>query len=81
MTAEEYKQLLEKPEIPMEIWYEFFLEKGGKQIGLEDFTSRFKIVTDPGEHMVIGSNNIFKWVSMGSALKHFHEHYKEKFGL
>lgn len=81
MTKDEYLELINKPEIPMDVWYNFFLEKGGDELGLEEFTARFKAVTQNVPRMVIGTDKAFKWVSMDSALRKFHEHYREKFEL
>lgn len=81
MTKEQYLELFTKPEIPMDIWYEFFLERGGAQIGMELFARVFGIVTQPGGTMVTGSNGQPKWISMESCYKNFYQYYQQKFEL
>lgn len=79
MTEQDYKELLIKPEIPMDIWYEFFLEKGGANIGLSLFVEAFT-------NVLIGVNMVTlqgkpKHVSLETALRKFYQHYNQKFGL
>lgn len=76
MTKEQYLLIREKEEIPIEIWYEFFLEKGGSNIGLEVFTDLFT-------NMLLGKMVITtfgpKLISLETALRAFYKHYNQKF--
>ena len=81
MTLEQFNNLLTKPEIPMDIWYEFFLEKGGSPIGIENFMKYFSVITQPGETMVTGTDGQPRWCSLRGAYQKFYDHYKAKFGL
>ncbi len=81
MTKEQYQELLTKPEIPMDLWYEFFIEMGGTNIDLGTFANMFLILTRDGETPVSGTDGEIKWVSLASAQKKFHEHYHKLFGL
>lgn len=81
MTKEQYQELLKKPDISMEVWYDFFLERGGKEIGLQEFIAYFEQVTHEQPRIILGSDRRIKWVSIGSATRKFHEYYSQKFGL
>jgi hypothetical protein len=78
MNKEQYQLLITKPEIPIELWYEFFLEKGGANIGLEAFVDIF---TNMLMGVSIVSKTGPKWVSLETALRKFYGHYNKKFGL
>ncbi len=74
MTKEDYQQLREKPEIPMDRWYEFYIERGGFQIGLEKFTELF---TDTMLGVTIGK----RFMSLETALRQFYQYYNKKFDI
>lgn len=79
MTKEEYIIIREKPDIPMNIWYEFFLERGGFSIGLDKFIEIFS-------NILLGSiirktNGEQTFVNFNSALSQFYKYYNNKFLL
>lgn len=78
MTKEQYLLIKEKPEIPMDIWYDFFLERGGSNIGLSKFTEAFT-------NVLLGVNIIkpsgIKHVSLKTSLDKFYKYYNHKFSV
>lgn len=66
------------PEIPMDIWYEYFLERGGRDIGISRFQDLFIQILSKGQTMIAGPRGI-KYVSFGSAITNFYKYYNEKF--
>lgn len=81
MTEEEYKSLLTKSDIPIEYWFEFFLEKGGAKIDINLFTEIFVALIKEEEIPITGSDGSVKWVSLQSATAKFHDHYRKQFNL
>lgn len=79
MTEKEYLLIREKPEIPMDIWYEYFLERGGTAIGLEAFRKAFYRVLEMGTAGVLSSTGVPKFVTFNSCLRSFYSYYNKKF--
>lgn len=81
MTKQQYELIRNQPEIPLEIWYEFFLERGGSQIGLPQFHKLFAIVIQPGGTMVNGGDGQPRWIDFNSALNNLYGYYNQKFEI
>lgn len=78
MTEQEYKELRERTEIPMKVWYDYFLERGGSDIGLGSFENYF---TKMLLGVAISKSGKVLYVNLQTALQSFYKHYNEKFGL
>jgi len=79
MTKEQFLFILKQPEIPMEVWFEFYRERGGSIPDLETFTHVFSIILWNESHIQVGDT--MKQVTLGSAFKNFHDYYAKKFSL
>lgn len=76
MTKEQWLLTREKPEIPMDVWFSFYKEKGG----IADVSLFEKMFTN-----AIFQEPVFlriqKKVTFASCLNKLFTHYNEKFGL
>ena len=81
MTKEQFEQLSKKEEIPIDIWYQYFIDKGGQNIGLEKFKNIFLQMIQQGQVIVTGTKGTPKFISLKSALDNFYTFYKEKFAI
>lgn len=75
MTKEQYLIIRTMPEIPMDIWFEFYKERGGI-LQRVDFDNIFSTI--------IWNNSItinMKQVTLSSAINNFYSYYNEKFGV
>lgn len=79
MTKSEYLKIRELSEIPMESWYQFFLDNGGSEIGIGEFTRIFSTFTWNAS-VVRGSMGL-KQIKYGDCVQKFYEYYNQKFGL
>lgn len=80
LTKEEWEHWREMPNIPIDIWFSFYKEKGGYLDNIEDFTDIF--ITMINNSMVVeGSDGVMKEVSARSAFNKMKEYYDTKFGI
>lgn len=80
MTKEVYLLILQQPEIPMEFWFEYYKERGGRIPDLERFENTFSIILW-NNSTIQGSDGVLKQVTFKSALNSFYEYYNKKFEL
>lgn len=80
LTKEEWDHWREMPNIPINVWYSFYKEKGGYVDTLEQFTEIFLSMVN-NRMTVQGSDGVMKEVSAQSAFKKMKEHYDAKFGI
>lgn len=78
MTKAEYLVVRNQPEIPMDIWYEYYLERGGTNIGLSLFVEAF---TNVLLGTIVMTKSGPKTLSLKTALISFYKYYNQKFGL
>lgn len=78
ITEQRYQQLEKMQEIPMDAWYEYFLERGGTPVGLEQFTPLFSQIIQ-GFTIQTGTN--VRYVTFETALSNFYTYYRKKFKL
>ena len=80
MTKEEFLVIVKCHEIPMSLWYEYFLETSGMRISFEDFEHVFSIILW-NEKVVRNTNGEMKKVTFKNAVDNFYDYYKRKFKL
>lgn len=80
LNKEEWEHWREMPNIPIDIWFSFYKEKGGYLDNIEDFTDIF--ITMINNRMTVeGSDGVMKEVSARSAFGKMKEYYDTKFGI
>ena len=80
ITKEEWEHWREMPNIPIDVWYSFYQEKGGLLDNLEDFTQIFLTMVN-NKMIVVGSEGGMKEVSAESAFRKMKEYYDAKFEI
>jgi hypothetical protein len=80
MTREQYLIMIQQPEIPMSLWFEYYLDRGGVVRSFEEFERVFSILMW-NESTMKSSNGQMKQITFGSALRNLYEYYNKKFGL
>ena len=80
MTKEEFLFIVKQPEIPMEVWFDYYRERGGMINDLEQFIHVFSIILW-NEQIIQGSDGNMKKVTPTSAFSQFHDYYAKKFNL
>lgn len=80
VTKEEWEHWREQSNIPIDIWYSFYKEKGGYLDTLESFTQVFLSMIN--EKMIVqGSGGVMKQITNISAFGKMKTHYDTKFGI
>lgn len=80
LTKEEWEHWREMPNIPIDVWFSFYREKGGYLDNIEDFTNIF--LTMVNNRMIVeGSDGVMKEISARSAFSKMKEYYDVKFGI
>lgn len=74
MTKKEYIELRNQPEIPLDIWFEYYQERGGT-LDKEEFIQIFSIL------MTQETVTATKVINFHTALNNFYRYYNQKFGL
>jgi hypothetical protein len=80
MTQEEYLVIRNKKEIPFEVWFEYYRERGGTIEDFKKFEEVFTILLFNAAE-VQSSNGQMREVTLKSALENFYAYYNQKFGL
>lgn len=80
MTKEQFLRVVEMPEIPLTLWYEYFLETSGFRMSFEDFEYVFS-VSVWNEQIVRGTDGQHKRLTFKNAVDNFYDYYKRKFKL
>lgn len=80
MTKEQFLFILKQPEIPMEVWFEYYRERGGTIADFEKFVYVFSVVVW-NEQTMVGSDGNMKQVTIVSSFYNFHDYYSKKFNL
>lgn len=80
MTKEQFLLILKQPEIPMEVWFEYYRERGGMIDDFEKFSYIFSIILW-NKQEIQGSDGNMKQVTLASAFYQFHDYYAKKFNL
>ena len=78
MTKEEYLLVREKVEIPKEVWFEYYKERGGK-LGEEEFWKMF--VKSIFHQPITLSGGRARQTTFHSALQSFYSYYNSKFDV
>jgi hypothetical protein len=79
MTKEQYLIIKQKPEIPMEIWFEYYRERGGELYDFGSFTRLFS--TCIMNKAMVNTSTGTKQITLKSALTKFYEYYDKKFDI
>jgi hypothetical protein len=77
MTKEQFLEIIKKPEIPMEIWFEYYKERGGLA-DPETFTKVFTTALWNQWNLRRPDGSVVQ-VSFKTALEGFYEYYAKKF--
>jgi len=80
MTEEQYLMVRDLPEIPMEIWYMYYRERGGTMTSFDDFKTAFAAFVW-NQATMEGSDGSMKQITLKSAYDNFYRYYNEKFRL
>jgi hypothetical protein len=80
MTKEQYLLIIQQPEVPMALWFEYYLERGGLIKDFHDFEKMFVTFTWH-QAIVTGTDGNSKKINLGTALRNLHEYYAKKFDL
>lgn len=79
MTEEQFIKLVKQPEIPMEVWYEYFVERTGNRVPFPEFVKQFTLAI--AYERIVPSSRGFQRISFTNALNQFYDYYKKKFNL
>ena len=80
MTKEQYLLIIQQPEVPMALWFEYYLERGGLVKDFDEFQKIFVTLTWH-QAIVTGANGQSKKINLQTALNNFHGYYAKKFDL
>jgi hypothetical protein len=78
MTREKWLQTRSEPEIPMELWFSFYQERGGS-LEFDEFKKYFSIIIQG--RMVTGTDGSMKYVNYETARNKLTEYYDDVYGL
>jgi len=79
MTKEQYLDIISRSQIPMNIWFEYYRERGGLVDDFAQFERLFS--TALVNEFTVESSSIPKKISLTSALHNFYSYYNKKFGM
>lgn len=79
MTREEWTYYRKQYEIPIEVWFNFYRDRGGTIDDLQVFTVQFHNIIPRG--LTIKTNNWTKEVTYASAIRALFNYYDNKFDL
>lgn len=80
MTKDQYLLILQKPEIPMGVWFDYYRERGGIISDPIEFERIFSVMIW-NEATTKGSDGNMKKITLNSALRNFYEYYNKKFNI
>lgn len=80
LTKEEWEHWREMPNIPIDVWFSFYKEKGGYLEDVQQFTQIFLTLVN-NQSTVMGSNGIMKEITPQGAFGKMKEYYDKKFGI
>ncbi len=80
LTKEEWEHWREMPNIPIDVWFSFYREKGGYVDNVDDFTNIFLTLVN-NNMIVTGTDGTDKRISAGSAWNNMKPYYDHKFGI
>ena len=80
LTKENWEHWREMPNIPIDVWFSFYKEKGGILDDVVEFTKIF-ITFINNKATVQGSDGVMKEITPQGAFKKMKEYYDAKFGL
>lgn len=78
MTKERYLEIRDREEIPKEVWYEYYKERGGV-LGEDEFWQNF--VKAIFSRLVVVNRNGPKQIDLKTALESFYGYYNRKFDV
>lgn len=78
LTKQAYLKLRDKDEIPFDIWFEFYQERGGV-LDRASFEEIFTVLMT--EEAVVSTSSGDKIITFPGALKRFFQYYNNKFKL
>ena len=79
MTKEQWLIVRKKEEIPMEVWFEYYTEKGGILKNIAEFEHYFTQMLTMRQIIIV--NGQHKELGFGSAVRRIIKYYNEKFGV
>lgn len=80
MTKERFIEIILMPSVPMDAWFEFYRDRGGRIADFDRFEFVFSTILW-NESETMGSDGQMKRVTLRSAYENFCDYYKVKFGL
>ena len=80
LTKEEWEHWREMPNIPIDVWFSFYREKGGYLEDINEFSNIFLTFVN-NRATVKGSDGQMKEITPSGAFGKMREYYDAKFGL
>jgi hypothetical protein len=78
MTKERFIEVTKMPEVPMDVWFEYYKDRGGV-LDFEEFKKVF--TTFLWNESIVTVRGVQKHITLRSALNNFYQYYKTKFNL
>lgn len=79
MTKDTYLKIVEQENIPMEVFFEYYKERGGTLTDLDEFSELFS--TAISNQWTVKTSSGMKKITYTSVLNNFYSYYNNKFGL
>lgn len=79
IDKESYMRIREEEEIPLSLFYEFYKDKGGLDISLEEFEAIFPQFMQRTMGGMINTKNGVKFIDFKSIVDKVYKHFDEKF--
>lgn len=79
MTKEQWIQIRDQFHIPIEVWFDYYRERGGSIQDLQTFTITFYEIL-PKNH-IVQTNKWTRKITFETAVKQLFEYYNNKFDL
>lgn len=80
LTKEEWEHWREMPNIPIDVWFSFYKEKGGHLESVDEFTQVFLTLVN-NSMVVTNSDGVKKQITAATAWEKMKVYYDNKFGI
>ena len=80
MTKETFLKIKDQTDIPMDVWFEYYRDRGGIIQDFDYFNQVFSTLL-VNRATVAGSDGRMKEITLQSAYNQFYDYYSKKFNL